>query len=65
VALLCLDLFPLSIDTLALNPVIEFRAIDLIAGNREHGADVAQMLFRAAFAVVFELADDCAGMPTR
>src|SRR2546421_896298 len=46
------------------NLLFKFGALDCIGGCVEHGANVPQVLLRAAFAVIFELAhDDVLGMP--
>ena len=41
-----------------MDPFFNFRLVYLIARHGEHGADVADMLLRAAFPVEFQFADD-------
>src|SRR5271154_999822 len=44
---------PFRFQTLPLNPFVQSCAIQLFARHGEHGANIAQMFFRTAFAKIF------------
>jgi hypothetical protein len=43
---------PLGLQPAPLNPSLQSRLVQLFAGHGQHGAQVAQVLFGAAFAMV-------------
>lgn len=48
------SLLPFGRQSASLDPFVQFGSVYLIARHSEHGTDVAQMLLRTAFAVVFQ-----------
>jgi len=49
---------PFRFQSEALNPVLQRCLVELFARYRNHRSNIAQMFFRAAFTIVFQLADN-------